>query len=72
MIMLKVKRVNKYMVICLFVKKKSKIINVLFYLYNFDLYRNGWYKVNLFNGKWVCFCVEFDDGIYFRFVNVCV
>lgn len=44
MITLKVKRVNKYMVTCSLAKKKSKIINALLYLHNFDLHRNGWHK----------------------------
>lgn len=72
MITLKVKSVNKYMVTCSLAKKKSKIINALLYLHNFDLHRNGWYKANLFNGKRACSCVELDDGIYFRSANVCV
>lgn len=42
MITLKVKSVNKYMVTCSLAKKKSKIINALLYLHNFDLHAQKW------------------------------
>lgn len=62
MITLKVKSVNKYMVTCSLAKKKSKIINALLYLHNFDLHRNGWHKANLFNGKRACSSLNLMTG----------